>query len=64
MKSNLLKSIKVFFIAIIYIILISKFIIVAGVVTILAAITWGVLLFTKNNPFKQKNRNNHKQIND
>lgn len=54
MKSNLLKSIKVFLVAIVYIILISKFIIIAGVVTILAAITWGVFLFTKNNPFKQK----------
>jgi hypothetical protein len=54
MKSNLRKSINVFLVALIYIILISKFILVAGILTILAAIAWGVLLFTKNNPFKSK----------
>ncbi len=54
MKSNLRKSINVFLVALIYIILISKFILVAGILTILAAIAWGVLLFTKGNPFKRK----------
>ncbi len=54
MKSDLLKSFKVFIVAIIYIILISKFILLAGVVTILAAVAWGVLLFNKHKPFKHK----------
>ncbi|WPC42786.1 hypothetical protein [Clostridium sp. JS66] len=52
MKLNLLKSIKVFLAALIFLILISKSIVATGVVIIVVAIAWGVSLFTKNKSFK------------
>lgn len=56
MKSNLIKSIKVFLAVAIYLILISKSMVIAGIVTIVVAIAWGISLFTKYKSSKQKNK--------